>query len=419
MMETKPQKVSSRGLMSNYKAVVATALLLGSQIPGTEAKVYPSNHESYKFNYLNNRMRHLKPKSNLSKRDRPISLKVTNSCPDTLWPGIATQFGDPPESSGFALGPGKTRNLTVSSDWQGRVWGRTNCTIGDDSATATCMTGDCFGKLECAYSGAPPATLAEFNLAGGETRKQTFYDISLVDGYNLPLGIVYHPAPNTTNFPPNLLNAACIATAGYLRDPVRTGTFYTNSSFPTPYDDIQTNQAVSKWCPWDLQAFLPEKPGDGVYPYPDDNVQRPGFDPCKSACAATNSPSDCCTGKYDDPSVCKPSLYSGRAKAMCPDAYSFAFDDTTSTFIVPSGGGWEVVFCPEGRSTNILATFGRQLSAIASGSLSVEEMEATTMNETFIDEQPEGSSDSSAASGLQGPIIFVCVIAATAAFLMY
>ena len=33
-----------------------------------------------------------------------------------------------------------------------------------------------------------------------------------------------------------------------------------------------------------------------------------------------------------------------------------AFDDQTSTFIIPSGAGFEVVFCPGARSTNILGT---------------------------------------------------------------
>lgn len=30
-----------------------------------------------------------------------------------------------------------------------------------------------------------------------------------------------------------------------------------------------------------------------------------------------------------------------------------AYDDTTSTFTVKQGAGFEVVFCPSGRSTNI------------------------------------------------------------------
>lgn len=173
--------------------------------------------------------------------------------------------------------------------------------------------------------------------------KQTFYDISLVDGYNLPLGIVYHPADNTTFIPPNLVNPTCIATAGFLSMPSQTGYTYTNITY---------------------QALPLYKPSDGIYPYPDDDIQRPIFDPCMSACTSNHSPMDCCTGQYEDPDVCKPSLYSTYAKIVCPDAYSYAFDDKTSTFIVPTGGGWEVVFCPDGRSTNILATLSDELNQI-------------------------------------------------------
>lgn len=43
-----------------------------------------------------------------------------------------------------------------------------------------------------------------------------------------------------------------------------------------------------------------------------------------------------------------------------------AYDDQTSTFIIPSGAGFEVVFCPGARSTNILATGGTQLRNLAS-----------------------------------------------------
>ena len=38
-----------------------------------------------------------------------------------------------------------------------------------------------------------------------------------------------------------------------------------------------------------------------------------------------------------------------------------AFDDQTSTFIIPSGGGFEIIFCPAGRSTTILATMANEL----------------------------------------------------------
>lgn len=44
-----------------------------------------------------------------------------------------------------------------------------------------------------------------------------------------------------------------------------------------------------------------------------------------------------------------------------------AFDDQTSTFIVPAGGGFEVIFCPPGRSTLILQTYSAQLQTLAAG----------------------------------------------------
>jgi hypothetical protein len=42
-----------------------------------------------------------------------------------------------------------------------------------------------------------------------------------------------------------------------------------------------------------------------------------------------------------------------------------AFDDQTSTFIIPSGAGFEVIFCPGARSTNILATQSEKMLQLA------------------------------------------------------
>lgn len=201
--------------------------------------------------------------------------------------------------------------------------------------------------------------------------KQTFYDISLVDGYNLPLGLNYIPAKNTTFIPPNLTNCACIASPSWIYASSETGTYYTNSTYPVPLETRVSNENARNWCPWKYLAFPPTKPGDGVYPYPDDDIQRPEFSPCNSACAAYGTDKDCCVGKYHDPDICKPSAYSKRAKIICPDAYSFAFDDQQSTFIIPTGGGWEVILCPKGRSTNILRQLGKEMNELAeSGGLS-------------------------------------------------
>ncbi|EJP64405.1 Hsp70-like protein [Beauveria bassiana ARSEF 2860] len=286
-------------------------------------------------------------------------------CDTTIWPGTATQAGLGPGTGGFELNPGESKNLSVGSNWQGRVWGRTNCTVNGDSCA--CQTGDCFAKLDCDFSGAVPATLVEFNLAGGVNGMQTFYDISLVDGYNLPVGIEHIPSDNTSFIPPNLTNSACVATAGWLYDVSRTGTYYSNETYPIPLEKKETNDMLSKWCPWTNLAFPPKSPSDGIYPYPDDSIRRPSFSPCKSACVTTGSDRDCCIGKYHDPNICKPSSYSKTVKAVCPDAYSFAFDDRSSTFIVPKGGGWKIIWCPAGRSTDILNQLSAQMYELASG----------------------------------------------------
>lgn len=130
----------------------------------------------------------------------------------------------------------------------------------------------------------------------------------------------------------------------------------TNSSYPLPFLSNISSSDVASWCPWDLQVDPPTAPGDGVYPYPDSNIVRPAFDPCFSACAKYNDDADCCNGKYNSPQACKPNYYATAIKTVCPDAYSYAYDDQTSTFIIPAGAGFEVVFCPGGLSTNILAT---------------------------------------------------------------
>ena len=75
------------------------------------------------------------------------------------------------------------------------------------------------------------------------------------------------------------------------------------------------------------------------------------------------------------------------AKAICPDAYSFAYDDQESTFIVPKGGGWEVVMCPKGRSTNILRQLGAELFQLASDGKLSELAVSRLQNTTYINEE--------------------------------
>ncbi|KAL5201703.1 hypothetical protein ABZP36_036057 [Zizania latifolia] len=68
---------------------------------------------------------------------------------------------------------------------------------------------------------------------------------------------------------------------------------------------------------------------------------------CKSACEAFRRPEDCCSGAFSSPTTCQPSAYSRFFKNACPRAYSYAYDDATSTFTCTSGtANYLVAFCP-------------------------------------------------------------------------
>lgn len=226
---------------------------------------------------------------------------VKNSCAFTVWAG--TLNGQPkyllPEGGGFQLDPGQSKTFTMPTEWGGRFWGRTGCQF-DASGMGPCDTGDCGKKLQCAGAGGkPPATLAEFQLAGFGGKD--FYDVSLVDGYNLPMRVA--PVPGT----------------------------FMASDPGNPYD------CGSPGCTSDLNATCPaelqQKNADGKVVA------------CLSACEKFGTDPYCCTGPNNTPDTCPPTSYSMTFKTACPTAYSYAYDDKASTFTC-LGTSYEITFCP-------------------------------------------------------------------------
>lgn len=205
----------------------------------------------------------------------------------------------------------------------------------------------------------------------------SFYDISLVDGYNLPIAI--QVIPITTNdltkatAAPNETNPSCVGSVHNLApanfDPYSNGqqTFLgTDAAQPLPFDTSISSRDVSAWCPYDLQQNpLKDTEGKPCPCFTGSDVAHPPFNPCLSACSKYTKDSYCCAGKHDTADTCGPNYYSQAAKKVCPDAYSYAYDDSSSTFAVPTGSGFEVIFCPGGRSTNIIQTL-----AVAKGETS-------------------------------------------------
>ena len=89
--------------------------------------------------------------------------------------------------------PGGGRRLNQNDVWTfnvnpdtvaARIWARTNCNF-DASGRGQCQTGNCGGLLQCQAYGTPPNTLAEYAL--NQFNNLDFFDISLVDGFNVPM----------------------------------------------------------------------------------------------------------------------------------------------------------------------------------------------------------------------------------------
>ncbi|KAK1296038.1 Thaumatin-like protein 1 [Acorus calamus] len=182
---------------------------------------------------------------------------LTNNCDYTVWPGLLSNAGTPElPTTGFSLEKGETQTVSAPTNWSGRMWARTLCSSDPTTGNFVCSTGDCgSGKLACSGGGAaPPATLAEFTLAG--SGGLDFYDVSLVDGYNLPVLVV--PRGGSGN---------CSAT-GCLVD-------------------------LNGPCPSDLKVLMKSDGGGS------DAVA------CRSACEAYGSPQYCCSGAYGNPNTQK------------------------------------------------------------------------------------------------------------------
>ncbi|KAF5460712.1 hypothetical protein F2P56_020562, partial [Juglans regia] len=111
---------------------------------------------------------------------------ITNNCPYPVWAGAVP-------GGGMQLNPGGgTWTLDVAAGTKGaRIWPRTGCNF-DGAGRSSCQTGDCGGLLQCQAYGAPPNTLAEYAL--NQFNNLDFFDISLVDGFNVP--IEFSPTSN-------------------------------------------------------------------------------------------------------------------------------------------------------------------------------------------------------------------------------
>lgn len=178
------------------------------------------------------------------------TLTVKNNCKSTLWPGIYTgntANGKPDgvaANGGWQLNAGASSTFNVPDAWtSARIWARTSCDFSKQDVSA-CTTGSCIGGLHCTQPGIPPVTLAEFTLIPSG---QDNYDVSNVDGSNVPISITANGCPKAD-------------------------------------------------CSVDLNAQCPS-----ALQYKDKSGKVVG---CKSACLALGGDSNCCTGSHNTRPTC-------------------------------------------------------------------------------------------------------------------
>ncbi|XP_044757458.1 thaumatin-like protein 1b [Coccinella septempunctata] len=225
-----------------------------------------------------------------------IQYQIKNNAGGEIWVGIQGNPGHPHlNNGGFKLSQNQQKTVNAPDDWAGRFWARTWC----DGGSNHCLTGDCGNKLECNGAGGnPPATLLEITQKGNAGLD--YYDVSLVDGFNLK---------------------ASMTPQGGQGD---------GSQYSCKKAGCDTD--INQKCPGELQL----KNGQG---------QVIG---CKSACLAFNTDEYCCRGAHDRPETCKasdwPKNYPQQFKELCPDAYSYAYDDHKSTFTCKNVPVYSITF---------------------------------------------------------------------------
>ncbi|WVQ81119.1 hypothetical protein IAT38_003241 [Cryptococcus sp. DSM 104549] len=120
-------------------------------------------------------------------------MTVDNQCSTSIYIAVGGQGGLPTKIGGGSQPGGWEQEVgeysfNVPDGWNnGRIWARTGCTKSGDSLD--CIIGACMGNsVGCSGSefGTAGATLAEFTI---DAENLDSYDISIVDGYNLPMEI--------------------------------------------------------------------------------------------------------------------------------------------------------------------------------------------------------------------------------------
>lgn len=243
-----------------------------------------------------------------SSTDGSIKFNTINNCAYPVWVGMQGQSKSNsnwklPNNGGWKLNANERKTVSVPFDFfAGRFWPRTGCKMVNGQFR--CETGDCGSSVQCAHDGVqrggqPPVSLAEFTLESWHD----YYDVSLVDGFNIQIQI----RPTNQNAP------------------AKSDPYYWCAA-------PKCNQDLNSICPEELKVR---------------NSQSQVV-ACNSACNEFRTDEYCCHGNFNRPETCKashwPKNYPAIYKQACPDAYSYAYDDHSSTYFCTKTD-YDIIFC--------------------------------------------------------------------------
>ncbi len=201
------------------------------------------------------------------------------------------------------------------SGWAGRFWPK----IGCDGSGYNCQFGDSVPPCPAGGCHPPADTKVEFNFPPQPPNRDAWYDVSLVDGYSLPMSIVPRGqnqggcVPTTCSMSVDACPTNDISGVGDLG-------VYVNGR------KVACLSPCKKWNfppPWGLGNAEVGQPGELL-------------------CCPTPpvSPEQCRTGPIET------SQYVNLIHSTCPTAYSYAYDDEAGLHNCPGETSFDVTICP-------------------------------------------------------------------------
>jgi len=213
------------------------------------------------------------------------------------------------------LNNGQSQSYAIpKAGWAGRMWPKVGC----DANGLNCAFGD--SSPPCPSTGCqPPAdTKVEFFIPAEGVTGDSWYDVSLVDGYSLPMKI----APRTASA------GGCVPT-----------------TCAVPLASCPTDESVYG----DLRVIVKGKVVACLspckkwnYPSPYGLGKSETLEPGVYMCCPTPpiSPEQCRAGAVVD------TKYVDLVQTTCPSAYSYAYDDLAGLHNCPSPTSFDVTLCP-------------------------------------------------------------------------